>query len=104
VAPGKLVKQIAPEAELEAFTCSFERWEEADTLHFHVTLKNVTSQPQRFRVNIFMDNGKAVGGLMPSSSKSGLVEPGQSASFVYPVPAMPVKPNEVTLMVTTGGM
>jgi hypothetical protein len=70
-------------------------------LHFKVGVKNTSSQPQRYRVNIFLANGKAVGGLIPRKVKKGLVQPGQTASFVYPVGGMGKKPKAITLMIGT---
>jgi hypothetical protein len=100
-ADSKIEKTIAPEAELTDFSCVLKKWEGSDTLHFNVTLKNVSDQPQRYRVNIFMDNGKAVGGLVPRKTSGGLVEPGQTASFVYPVSGMDCGPKSIELMVKT---
>jgi hypothetical protein len=101
VAEGKLEKTIAPEAELTDFSCMFKKYEGIETLHFSVGVKNVTDQPQRFRVNIFLDNGKAVGGLIPPNTKKGLVEPGQTGSFTYPVMAMPGTPKSIMLKIST---
>ena len=66
-----------------------------------VAVKNVSDKPQRYRVNLFMDNGKAVGGLIPRTTKEGLVEPGQSKSFDYPVVDMPQSPKAMTLIIKT---
>ena len=102
VPEARLEKSIAAEASLEDFSCTLKKWEGSDTLHFLVTLKNVSTQPQRYRVHIFLDNGKAVGGLIPSSTKQGLVEPGKTASFTYPVPGVMVHlPKSLILTVKT---
>jgi len=98
-ARGKLVRAITPEAKLVGFTCYFAKYKKVDSLWFKVTLKNVSDQPQRYRVNIFLDNGKAVGGLIPRKTKKGLVKPGATASFKYPVKGMNTKPGGVTLIV-----
>jgi hypothetical protein len=66
-------------------------------------VKNVSAEPQRYRVNLFLDNGKAVGGLLPSKTKKGLVEPGQTASFTYPVKGMTEKPGSIFLRIGTMG-
>ena len=100
-ADSQIEKTIAPEAELTDFSCVLKKWEGSDTLHFNVTLKNVSEQPQRYRVNIFLDNGKAVGGLIPRKTKGGLIAPGESASFVYPVSEMACGPQSIVLMVKT---
>ena len=95
VADSNLEKNIAPEASLEEFTCVFKKFEGGNNLHFKVALKNISKQPQRYKVNIFLDNGKAVGGLIPRKTKDGLVQPGETASFVYPVTKMTQKPKAV---------
>ena len=101
VKQGKLEKSVASEAELKELSCFFKRWEGVETLHIKVALKNVSNEPQRFRVNIFLDNGKAVGGFIPRKTKKGLVKPGAVATFVYPVKNMPEAPKAMTLIVKT---
>lgn len=99
VKESQLEKTIAPEAQLEDFSCVFkEKWG-SETLHFNVAIKNVSNTDQRFKVSIFLDNGKAVGGLLPRKIKKGLVKPGQTAKFVYPVKDMDKKPKAITLIV-----
>jgi len=100
VSESRLEKQIGPEARLEDLSCSFKEYEGVNTLHFKVAVKNVSPRPQRFRVQIFLDNGKAVGGLIPQAVKKGLVAPGKTESFVYPVVQMPKKPKSVILKIS----
>ncbi len=101
VADKKLETDIAEEAMLEEFSCVFEEWSGSETLHFKVAIKNISDTPQRFKVNIFLDNGKAVGGLIPRKTKQGLVKPGETATFVYPVNDMGKMPKAITLMIRT---
>jgi hypothetical protein len=101
VAEKNLMKQIDPDAELVEFSCAFKKWEGLETLHFKVGIKNVSNIPQRYRVNIFLDNGKAVGGLIPRTTKGGLVAPGVTETFVYPVPAMAKQPKSIELYIRT---
>jgi hypothetical protein len=100
---GKISKEISPEAQLEEFSCFFKRWDGAKTLHFKVAVKNVSDKPQRLKVRIFLDNGKAVGGLLPMKTKKGLLKPGQTAKFVYPIKGMADKPGSIDLYITTMG-
>ena len=100
-AESKIEKEIAPQAELTEFSCVIKEWNGSNTLHFSVGVKNISDIPQRFRVNIFLDNGKAVGGLLPRKTKKGLVNPGQTASYVYPVKGMDRGPQSVTVLVKT---
>jgi hypothetical protein len=101
VSEENLDQAIASEAELVDFSCMFKKWEGSETLHFKVAVKNTSTRAQRYRVNIFLDNGKAVGGLIPRKVKKGLVQPGQTGSFVYPVGGMGKKPKAITLMIST---
>ena len=101
ISEGNIEKSVASEAMLADFSCTFKRFEGAEVLHFNVALKNVSNTPQRFRVHIFLDNGKAVGGLIPRKTKGGLVGPGQTASFEYPVNGMVGLPGEILLKIST---
>lgn len=94
-------KEIAPEASLEDFSCVIKPYEGADSLHFNVAVKNVSAKDQRFRVQIFLSNGKAVGGLIPEKTKGGLVKPGQTAKFTYPVTGMNHSPESIDLFIKT---
>ncbi len=98
---SNLNKVIAKEASLENFSCVMKRYEGGDTLHFNIAIKNISSQDQRFKVNIFLENGKAVGGLLPRKTKKGLIKPGQTAKFTYPVVGMNCAPGKIDLIVKT---
>ncbi len=101
VAEDKLEKDIASEAALQELSCSFKKFEGMDTLHIKAAVKNVSNSDQRFRVNVFLDNGKAVGGLIPRRTAKGLVKPGETQSFVYPVSQMPKQPKGIMLKIGT---
>ena len=96
-----LNKTIAPEASLENFSCVIKKWEGSDTLHFNVAVKNISNEDQRFKVNIFLENGKAAGGLLPIKTAKGLIKPGQTAEFTYPVVGMNGKPGKIDLFIKT---
>ena len=96
-------KTIAPQASLENFSCVVKKWKGADTLHFNVTVKNISNEDQRFKINIFLENGKAVGGLLPRKTKKGLIKPGESATFSYPVKGMDGVPGKIDLLIKTMG-
>ncbi len=57
---AKTTQEIADEAKVADFSCFYKKWEGANTLHFKVGVTNASSVPQRFRVNVFLENGKAV--------------------------------------------
>lgn len=103
VSSDKLEKEIDPAAELAEFSCFSKKYKGSESLHVKVTVKNVSGKDQRFRVNIFFENGKAVGGLLPRKTKKGLIKPGASASFVYPIKGMRGKPAGILLKISTMG-
>ncbi len=100
---GKVSTDITPKAQLEELSCFFKRFEGVEALHIKVGVKNICKEPQRFRVHIFLDNGKAVGGLIPRTTKKGLIQPGQTAAFVYPVGGMTAKPASMDVKIATVG-
>ena len=95
----KLFYSVTPEAELVDFACYFAKYKKQDSLFFYVTVKNISKEPQRFRVNIFLDNGKAVGGLVPRKGKPPVLKPGAQATVKYPVQGMNAKASSVTIYV-----
>lgn len=97
----KLTYSIAPEAEVTEFRCFMGKYKKAASLHFLITVKNVSKEDQRYRVNLFLDNGKAVGGLIPRTTKKGLIKPGATATFTYPVKGMGERAKAVELIVKT---
>jgi hypothetical protein len=98
---SSIAKEIAPEVALEDFSFFIKKWKGEDTLHFKVVLKNISKEDQRFKVNIFLDNGKAVGGLIPRKTKKGLVKPGQTCEFSYPVKGLISAPGKIELFIKT---
>jgi hypothetical protein len=102
-ADEKVEKMIGSGAELAELSCFFKKFEGQEALHVKVGVKNVSDKDQRFRVNLFFENGKAVGGLIPRKTKKGLVKPGDTAAFVYPVNGMTGKPESLMLKISTIG-
>jgi hypothetical protein len=98
---ANITKEIAKEASLENFSCIMQPYEGMDTLHFNLTVKNISMEDQRFKVNIFLSNGKAAGGLLPVSTKKGLIKPGQTETFSYPVTGMDCAPGKIDLIIKT---
>ena len=101
VKDADLTKTISKEASLENFSCVLKKWEGQDTLHFMVAVKNISKEDQRFKVNIFLENGKAVGGLLPRKTAKGLIKPGQTAEFTYPVKGVDHSPGKIDLFIKT---
>ena len=101
VKDADLTTSIAEEASLETFSCVMKKWEGQNTLHFMVAVKNISAEDQRFKVNIFLENGKAVGGLLPRKTKKGLIKPGQTLEFTYPVKGVGHSPGKIDLFVKT---
>ena len=98
---GSIDAQVAPEAEVVSLQCYIKDYKGVPSLHFDVKVKNVSSADQRYRVNFFLDNGKAVGGLLPPTGKPPVVKPGMEASFAYPFKGMAEKAGNVTLLIKT---
>lgn len=96
---GAVDAQVTAEAEVTGLACYFKDYQGANSLHFDVKVKNVSKADQRYRVNLFLDNGKAVGGLLPDKGKPPVLKPGEEKSFTYPFKGMDVKAGSVTLLV-----
>ncbi len=84
--PSKITFDVTKEAVVESFSCTIKDYKKKfPSIHYAVAIKNVSDKPIRFRVNIFLPNGKAVGGLVPRKGKPPEVKPGETAKAEYPV-------------------
>ncbi len=91
---------ICPEAEVTVFKCYPGKWKQANAYYFEIGVKNITKAPQRYRVNLFLSDGKGIGGLLPRKGKPPVVAPGTVVSGKYPV-KISAPPDEITVVVRT---
>lgn len=83
--PASISWEVAPEAKLTQFECAMGTHGGQESLIFSVGLVNVSDQPMRYRVNIFLDDlDKAAGHLVPRKGNPPVVKPGETASVKIP--------------------
>ncbi len=95
----KIEAEVSTGAELVSVDCAYKDYQTHNSLHFEVKINTTSDQPPRYRVNIFLANGKAVGGRIPDKGKPPVLQPGEEASFTYPVQGMTDVADEVTILV-----
>ena len=61
--------EVSPSAEITKIAYCIKPYKGADHLHMSVTVKNMTAETKRFRVNIFLPDGNSAGGLYPRKVK-----------------------------------
>ena len=99
---SKIVWEVAPEAAVTAFKCYLDMYDKKyESVHYAITVKNISDKPQRYRVNIFMPEERAVGGLLPRKGKPPVVKPGEETSFTYPVKNYNKIPKKIDVIVRT---
>jgi hypothetical protein len=77
--------EVAAEAEITEFSCAMGTHELEPSLIYTVALKNVSSSPQRFRLNIFLlDMDKAAGFMVPRTGKPPVLKPGEAQTVKIP--------------------
>lgn len=77
--------QIAEQAEITSFACEVGTFKKKTALIFTVSIKNITKEPQRYRLNIFLlDQDKAAGHLIPRKGKPPVVKPGETKTVKIP--------------------
>ena len=102
VPESKLEKDIVPEAALESLSCSFKKYEGKETLHITVAVKNVSDKPQRYRVNIFLeDMDKGFGHLVPRKGSPPVLEPGKSETVKIPFIGTDKESKKILVIVKT---
>ena len=92
---------VAPEAEITNFACAFGPHAGEPSLIFTTGLKNVGSQPHRFRLGIYLlDMDKAVAHLVPVKGKPPQLASGQQATVKIPFMKTTVMPKKILVRVT----
>jgi hypothetical protein len=100
--PADIEWNVIPHADVTSFSCTMGEFQKEPAVVFKVGVKNVSDKAQRFRVQIFLvDEGKAVGGLVPVKGKPPVLNPGQEAVVTYPVPKTTQLPKRLEIVINT---
>ena len=81
----RIEMQVIPEAKITQFESALGTHAKDPALIFTVGIQNVTNQPMRYRLNIFLqDMDKGSGSLVPASGKPPVVKPGETQTVKVP--------------------
>jgi len=82
-----IVYEIAPSAALTNVAFGIKPYKGTDHLHLALTVKNISSETKRFRVNIFLPDGTSGGGLYPRKVKGDVtgVKAGEEHTREFPM-------------------
>lgn len=78
-----IIYDIPQSCEITKISYYYKDYNGKEELHFEVGIKNTTEQPLRFRLNILLPEGPAVGGMYPRKEKA--IDPGETLSQEFPV-------------------
>ena len=88
--------EVVTTADVPKVDYQIKKYKGKDRLHVTVEVKNVSSQPKRFRVNIWLPDGVTGGGFYPRKKKA--IEPGKTLTRTFPM-YYDKMPSEVTILV-----
>ncbi|WP_155316638.1 hypothetical protein [Desulfosarcina alkanivorans] len=79
--------EIAPSAEITKIAYCIKPYKGTDRLHMALSVKNMSSETKRFRVNIFLPDGTSAGGLYPRKVKGDVtgVPAGEEHTREFPM-------------------
>jgi hypothetical protein len=75
--------QVVKSAQVTNVSYEVKPYKGKDRLHVTVELKNVTKEPKRYRVNIWLPDGVSGGGFYPRKGKA--MEAGKTLSQTFPM-------------------
>ena len=82
---AEIAWDVVKEAKLTQFDCALGESGGQPALIFTVGLENASDKPQRYRINIFLeDMDKAFGHLVPRKGSPPVLEPGKSETVKIP--------------------
>jgi hypothetical protein len=81
--------EVCQSAKIEKVTYFLQKIKGGEELCFFITLKNVSAEPKRFRVKVFIPDGYSAGYLYPREGKGNeppVIAPGASLTNDNPLP------------------
>ena len=94
--------EVVAEAKLTQFDCALGESGGQPALIFTVGLENASDKPQRYRINIFLeDMDKGFGHLVPRKGNPPVLEPGKSASVKIPFIGTDKESKKILVIVKT---
>jgi len=81
--PSNITYNVCKSAEITKVSYFFEKYKGKPRLHFEITIKNVSPEMKRFRVNIYLPEGPSSGGFYPRKGKG--IEPGKTLTRKFPM-------------------
>ena len=78
-----IIYNMPDSASITGVNYFYADYKGTDRLHFEVTVKNKSQVPHRYRLNILLPQGPAVGGMYPRKEKA--IAPGKSLTRKFPV-------------------
>ena len=100
--PVNITWNVVPQADITSFSCTVAEFKKKPAVIFKVGVKNISDKAQRFRVQIYLlEEGKAVGGLVPAKGKPPVLKAGEEKVVTYPVIKATQLPKKLEVIVKT---
>jgi len=100
--PADITWNVIPKADVTSFSCTMGEFQKEPAVIFKVGVKNISDKAQRFRVQIYLlEEGKAVGGLVPAKGKPPVLKAGEEKVVTYPVIKATQLPKKLEVIVKT---
>jgi len=99
---AEIAWDVVKEAKLTQFDCALGESGGQPALIFTAGLENASDKPQRYRVNIFLeDMDKGFGHLVPTKGSPPVLEPGKSETVKIPFIGTDKESKKILVMVKT---
>jgi hypothetical protein len=100
--PADITWNVVPQADITSFSCTVAEFKKEPAVIFKVGVKNISNKAQRFRVQIYLlEEGKAVGHLVPRKGKPPVLKPGQEKVVTCPVLKATQLPKKLEVVIKT---
>ena len=100
--PANITWNVVPQADITSFSCTVAEFKKKPAVIFKVGVKNISDKAQRFRVQIYLlEEGKAVGHLVPRKGKPPVLKPGQEKVVTCPVIKATQLPKKLEVVIKT---
>jgi hypothetical protein len=100
----RIVMEVIPEAKITQFESALGSHQNDSALIFTVGIQNVSNQPMRYRLNIFLqDMDKGAGSLIPTTGKPPVLGPGDTQTVKIPFIKTEKESTDILVVVKAAG-
>jgi hypothetical protein len=96
---SEIVFDLVPTAQVTQVNYYLKKFKGKETIFFEIGVKNISNEPKRFKLKVFIHDGPSAAYYYPRKGKPPVIKPGEVYTKPLPVVIYPKIPHGFTIRV-----